>query len=72
MGEDITQHFDAWFTYHPATDAQVVHYDRIRSKARELADVIATFAPPGRDQTVAIRKVREAVMYANAAIACDG
>lgn len=70
MGEDITQHFDAWFTYHPATDEQVTRYTDIRGKARELAEVIAHCTPPGRDQTVAIRKLREAVMYANAAIAC--
>jgi hypothetical protein len=35
-----------------------------------FAETIIRNTPPGSDQSAAIRKVREAVMTANAAIAC--
>jgi len=38
----------------------------------ELALVILEHTPPSADQSAAIRKVREAVMTANASIACGG
>jgi len=37
-----------------------------------FAQAILMDTPSGPDQTTAIRKVREAVMTANAAIACGG
>ncbi|MGQ0816371.1 MAG: hypothetical protein ACT4O1_18230 [Gemmatimonadota bacterium] len=36
------------------------------------ADIILDCTPIGADQAAAVRKVREAVMTANAAIACGG
>ena len=59
------------FTYHDVPDA-VPHYEAIRAKARELAEVIVEHTPVCPDQSVAIRKLREAVMTANAAIALEG
>lgn len=59
-----------FFVYHAPNDAQIPLYNKLRQKARELADVINECTPPSADQTAAIRKVREAVMTANAAIAC--
>ena len=61
-----------WFTYHPPTDKDVVSYQEIRASALEFARRIAKYCPNGADKTAAIRKVREAVMTANAAIACCG
>jgi hypothetical protein len=60
-----------WFTYHAPTSDQLPRYELIRSKARELAYVIVTNTPPSADQTASIRLLREAVMTANAAIACN-
>jgi hypothetical protein len=60
------------FTYHPPTDEQKVKYEAIRSKAMELAQVIYDNTPKCADQSAAIRKLREAVHVANAAIALDG
>ncbi len=60
------------FTYHAPTPEQVEHYEALRDAAKTFALIIAEHTPPGPDQTVAIRKVREAVMTANAAIACGG
>ncbi len=61
-----------WFTYHSPTGEQQTHYQRIRAAGYELAVAIRDSGHPSADQTVAIRKVREAVMTANAAIACGG
>ena len=61
-----------WFTYHSPTKDDVEAYLRIRSSALACARVIQAECPAGPDKTVAIRKIREAVMTANASIACAG
>lgn len=62
---------DNWFTYHAPKAGQPEQYMRIRSAGRHLASTILGNTPPGPDQSAAIRKVREAVMTANQAIACE-
>jgi len=61
-----------WFTYHAPTEVQVIQYARLRDAAHEFARIILDTTPPSADQTTAIRKIREAVFTANAAIACGG
>jgi hypothetical protein len=58
------------FTYHPPQGSQQERYERLRNAAKEFASTVIENTPPGSDQSAAIRKVREAVMTANAAIAC--
>lgn len=60
------------FTYQPPKPGQPEKYHAIREAAKSLALVILDNSPICADQTAAIRKVREAVMTANAAIALDG
>lgn len=60
------------FTYHAPTEEQKVAYAEIRAAGMILARTIAEHAPSCPDQSAAIRKVREAVMTANAAIATNG
>jgi hypothetical protein len=59
-----------YFTYHAPKQDQIPRYNEIRLKAKELAFVILELTPESADQTAAIRKLRECVMTANAAIAC--
>lgn len=61
-----------WFTYHAPTEDQRVAYEKLRSSAKEFATAILDLTPSCADQTAAIRKVREATMTANQAIACGG
>lgn len=61
---------DNWFTYHAPSPAQLVQYREIRTAAKIFAETINRHVPGGADKTAAIRKVREATMTANAAIAC--
>lgn len=63
---------DNWFVYHAPRPDQLPRYQELRDAAKVFAECILKNAPSGADQTVAIRKVREAVMVANQAIACDG
>jgi hypothetical protein len=65
--EDI----DHMFKYHPPKPEQVPKYEELREAARTFAQTILRLTPGCADQTAAIRKVREAVMTANAAIALE-
>ena len=59
------------FTYQQTRDGQVERYVKIREHAKALAHVIVETTPQCADQTAAIRKLRECVMTANAAIALE-
>jgi hypothetical protein len=61
-----------WFTYHAPEPDQISKYGIIRDAGLNLARTILDNTPSSADQANAIRKVREAVMTANAAIACKG
>ena len=61
-----------WFSYHPPIEDQQNKYLRIREAALMFARAIIFDTPASPDQTTAIRKIREAVMTANASIACRG
>lgn len=61
------------FTYHaPKGPEQLEAYQKIREAGKNLAAVIFDNTPFCGDQQAAIRKVREAVMTANACIALEG
>ena len=60
------------FTYHPPKDGQVEAYAELRSAALTFAKAVVRLTPRCADQSTAIRKIREAVMTANAAIALEG
>jgi len=62
---------DDLFSYHPPTTKQRPFYREIRLQAQFLATTILSCCPPCADRSAAIRKVREAVMTANAAIALE-
>lgn len=59
------------FTYHRPEGNQQAHYSAINAAALAFAQVVRDHTPSCADQTAAIRKIREARMTANAAIACD-
>jgi len=62
---------DNIFSYHSPKPGQPERYERIRQAAKELSRTIIECTPVCADQSAAIRKVREAVMTANAAIAIN-
>jgi len=67
--KDLFTRFESTFTYHPPTNSQAERYVDIRAKARELAELIANNCPPSRELSLAMTKLEEVVMWANASIA---
>ena len=65
-----TEEIDKLFTYHPPTPDQIPLYGELREAARVFAHAVNRCCPDGADKSEALRKIREAVMTANAAIAC--
>ena len=66
------EQLENWFTYHSPKTEQLPLYKAIREAGMAFAAVVVASTPPSADQTAAIRKIREAVMTANASIACGG
>lgn len=56
------------FRYHPIKGDQEQRYLIVWTAAGELADKITEFTPESREQEMAISKLEESVMWANAAI----
>lgn len=59
------------FTHHAPFGNQATRYGQLREKAKELAELIQAVTPASREQSVALTKVQEASMWANAAIAIN-
>lgn len=57
------------FTYHSPKGDQPAKYEVIRSNARDLAYFIDSVCPDSREKSLAMTKLEEAVMWANASIA---
>jgi hypothetical protein len=66
--EDI----DNRFKYHAPKPGQPEIYQDIRTLAKELALEIDEVVPEGREKSLAITKLEEAVMWANSGIARHG
>lgn len=60
------------FTYHAPDADQQVAYEKLRNAAYDFAAALVELTPASADQTAALRKLRECVMTANAAIALKG
>lgn len=56
------------FTYHKPNCDQAEIYPKIREKAKEFACLIKQFVPESREQALALTKLEETVMWANAGI----
>lgn len=57
------------FTYHKPKQGQLEKYEQIRDLARAYAKLIIKYCPDNRERSLAITKIEESVMWANAAIA---
>lgn len=64
--EDINSRF----RYYPAKDEETKRYhETIRESCTELAHYVNGTVPDGREKSLAITKIEEAMMWANAGIA---
>lgn len=57
------------FTYHAPMEVQVERYEEIRRMGLTLATVVYGSCPESREKSLAMTKIEEAVMWANASIA---
>lgn len=55
--------------YRPLTDEQAERYDMVRNMVLGTAQDLLTMTDQGREQSVALTKLEEAMMWAHAAIA---
>ena len=60
---------DNIFTYHKPTEEQQVRYQAIRSNAKQTAELLLALCPESRERAVALTKLEEAIMWANASVA---
>jgi hypothetical protein len=60
---------DKLFTYHAPKGDQAGRYESIRDAAKAFAQTIVNLSPESSESEQAIKKVEEAVMWANAGIA---
>lgn len=59
------------FTYHAPKGNQQERYQYLRKQAKRFAEAIIHLCPPSREQSIALTKIQEASMMANAAIAIN-
>lgn len=57
------------FTYHPPKVSNVDKFSLMRANALGLAELLNELVPEGREKSLAITKLEEVVMWANAGIA---
>ena len=65
------EELDNWFKYHTPSFGRMNHYNSLRTKAKEFAEMFDKAAPDCADKTAAMRHLRETVMAMNLAIACN-
>ena len=56
------------FTYHAPTPEMQEAFPIIRAAAKDLAHIINNLVPEGREKALAMTKLQESVMWANAGI----
>lgn len=59
------------FSYHRPGGDQPDRYETLRTAGKRLAKKIVKLCPEGEETNKAIEKLREAIMWANASIACN-
>lgn len=59
------------FGYHPATVETIPLHEEVRQRSMDLAVKFEELLPEGREKSLALTKLQEAAMWANASIACN-
>ena len=57
------------FNYHRPKDDQVGKYTKLRAAAKEFAYLLTDLCPNSREKSLAMTKLEECIMWANASIA---
>jgi hypothetical protein len=62
---------DHVFEYQPPKEGQKARYNRLKSPVKELAHAILESCPESRERSLALTKLQECRMWANASIALE-
>ena len=65
----MNERIENTYTYHAPKEGQEDKYQRIRAKAKELAYLIDEECPDSREKSLAMTKLEECAMWANASVA---
>ena len=57
------------FKHHSPKEGQKDKYEALRAKGKELAYMFDDLCPPTRERALALTKLEESIMWANASIA---
>ena len=66
---NIDKQIENNFRYHPPKENQPERYEKIRDMARDFALKLLEYCPESREFSLALTKLEECVMWANASIA---
>lgn len=67
--EEMAQELEKRFTYHSPKGDQAERYTSLRAQGYALARAVYQYVPQSREQSLALTKLEEAIMWANAGIA---
>jgi hypothetical protein len=60
---------DNRFTYHPPSEERAIKHVQIREHGKALVELVNEAVPDSREKSLAITKIEEAIMWANAGLA---
>jgi len=69
LEKELGERIESDFTYHKPFDTVIEKYNMVRNTGKSLAKLINDQVPWGREKMLALTKLEEAVMWANAGIA---
>lgn len=67
--KDLKDRIENDFIYHPPEIDQIDKFAKIRNEAKKMAILLAEQCPVSRELSLALTKLEETVMWANASIA---
>lgn len=71
--ERLKDDLERRFAYHPPKDEETKGaHEAVRGTCLDAAATLMVFCPPGREQSLMLTKLEEAMMWANAGIARAG
>lgn len=69
MEMELNKDLENRFTHHPPKEGQIEKYKILRDEGKMFAYRILDLAPDCRERALALTKLEEAIMWANAGIA---
>lgn len=71
MNVDKIEKIENNFTYHEPKGDQNNRYEKLRENAKQLSYLIENLCPESKEKEIAILKLKECIMWANASIAIN-